>query len=818
MFLKNIVVIVLLSAITATAQDCRIQLKGVVTDFHDAAPLELAQVYIKEAGKTGTTNELGEYQIKNLCAGDYTVVVTHFSCETKTLNLSLRRDMTYNVKLEHHINDLEQVDILADVHDNHDQTQSSTRVDQETINKYSGATLGDALATVQGVSALKTGNSVVKPVIHGVYGSRVTIVNNGLRQQDQEWGLEHSPNIDVNTAANIEVVKGATALRYGGDAIGGTIIIEPERFLAMDTLKGKLISQLQSNGRGGSLTGTIGNYNNSGWYQRVTLTGKRLGDYEAPDYVLSNTGEQTFSGNLAVGYQQFEYGGSINYSYYNTELGILRASHIGNSTNLVRSINSGQPNIVRDFTYDIDPPKQQVEHHGLQLKGFKRFANLGKLEVDYAFQFNNRLEFDIRRGANAGRASLDLDLTTHTLAAYLLVDSLEDIELELGVDGLHQINEPNPATGIRRLIPDYDSQKIGGFISANKRFHSKWLVDAGVRYDLYRIAAQKFYQLSRWEDLGYDEQFPQFEVRETSTQILTNPEFDYSLLAFSAGVKYFVDDHYDFAINLSSASRAPNPSELFSDGLHHALATIELGQLDLRKERSYKLNLTAHAGKGGFNAVDIEVNPYLSLVKDYIQLVPIGLETTTRGAFPVYQYEQVDALLAGVDVGASWDIVYTELVDPEDPDGNPELFESLRLNSRFSYIYGENTTDDEPLILIPPTQFYNELVWSNGIIDNLSFTLANQSVLTQTRFPDDDYEVNIPDDQGNFQTVTVEISEAPSGFSLWNAGVSYAFAKAQLNLRVNNLLNTNYRNYLNRQRFYADDIGRDFQLQFIYNF
>jgi iron complex outermembrane receptor protein len=199
------------------------------------------------------------------------------------------------------------------------------------------------------------------------------------------------------------------------------------------------------------------------------------------------------------------------------------------------------------------------------------------------------------------------------------------------------------------------------------------------------------------------------------------------------------------------------------------------------------------------------------LIKDYIQLIPNGLETTNRGAFPVYQYEQIDAVVAGVDVGAKWDVFSREISNSATP-------EKLSLNSTFSYIYGQNRTDNEPLILLPPTQFFNELVWRNGIFKNVELKLSNQSVLKQTRFPDNDYEVSIPDDQGNITTETVMISESPDAFSLWNAGVGYAFAKAKINLRVNNIFNTNYRNYLNRQRFYADDIGRDIQIQFIYNF
>ncbi|KQC34181.1 TonB-dependent receptor [Nonlabens sp. YIK11] len=808
----GIVAAMLFFAVTVNAQDCRIELKGTITDFHDGEPLAFAQLYIKDLQKGTSTNEKGEYVLRNLCAGDYDMVITHFECETKTVRISIRDDMVQDFTLEHHINDLDQVKVVADIHDDHESTQSSTRIDEKTINEYSGATLGDALATVQGVSVLKTGNSVTKPIIHGLYGSRVAIVNDGLRQQDQEWGVEHAPNIDINSASNIRVVKGSSALRYGGDAIGGTILIDPERVIVKDTLKGKFISQLQSNGRGGSATASVGNYHESGWYQQGTLTYKRLGDYDAPDYVLSNTGSSTYAANLALGYQKFEYGGSIKYSFYDSELGILRASHIGNSADLVRSINSGQPTVINEFTYDIEPPKQAVQHHGLQVNAYKRLEGLGKLELDYTFQFNNRLEFDIRRGENAGKASLDIDLQTQTLGTYLLIDRIDDTEIELGIDGVTQANRPNADTGIRRLIPDYDSYRVGGFAGINHRPSDNWLLDAGVRYDYYNISATKFYFTSRWEGLGYDQQFPQFEVGEINNQIETVPEFGYDLFAFSAGAKYFAGDHYDFSVNLSSANRAPNPSELFSDGLHHALATIELGKLDLRKEQSYKLNFIAHkSALERSTGVDVEVNPYINFVQDYIQLIPTGLETTIRGAFPIYQYEQVNAVLAGVDVGANWNIYESAL------DGVDNL-DKLALHSRFSYIYGQNRTNDEPLINMPPAQFFNELIWSNGLVNNLELRLSNQSVLKQTRFPDNDYLTDIRIDQQTIETVLVEISESPAAYSLWNVGAGYAFAKAKINLRVNNVLNTTYRNYLNRQRFYAEDIGRDIQLQFIYNF
>ncbi|AGC77363.1 TonB-dependent outer membrane receptor [Nonlabens dokdonensis DSW-6] len=812
-----VAIALLISFCYSNAQTCDITLKGKITDFHDAQPLELAQIYVVQLQKTYISKADGTYEINGLCSGTYDLSVSHYDCDTKKLSVQLEADKIVDIKLEHHISDLDEVRVIADVHDNHSSTQSSTRIKSETIEKFSGASLGDALATVQGVTSLKTGNSVVKPVIHGLYGSRVAIVNDGLRQQDQEWGVEHAPNIDVNSANNIEVIKGASALRYGGDAIGGTIVIEPSRVISKDTLMGRAILQGQTNGRGGSATATVNNYRNSGWYQQATLTYKRLGDFESPDYILSNTGSETAAFNAALGFKKFEYGASLKYSFYDTEIGILRASHIGNAADLVTSINSGQPTIINDFTYDVDAPKQAVQHHGIQFNTYRRFAGLGKLDVDYAFQFNNRKEFDIRRGDNAGRASLDIDLQTHTIAGHLLIDSLEDFTVQIGTDAMYQLNSPDAATGVRRLIPDYTAYRLGGFTSALYEPNEKWILDAGVRFDYYQIDADKFYLQSRWEDLGYDTQYPQFEVNEQGNQILTNPVLDYNLLAFTAGAKYFFSDHYDLGINLSAANRAPNPSELFSDGLHHALATIELGSLDLEKEQSFKINTNFHVQEGKF---DFEVNPYLNRVQNFIQLIPTGVETTNRGAFPVFEYEQVNALLYGIDAHATYDF-YTRKPSKEMKSNPNEIIYNLKklisLSTSFSYIHGTDTSNDQALIDMPPVQIQNDVIWHDVADTGINFQLTHQYVWQQNRFPDNDYEVLVPLDDGTFENRTVQISQTPEAYSLWNAGISYAFAKAKLSITSNNIFNTSYRNYLNRQRFYADEVGRDIQVQFIYN-
>jgi iron complex outermembrane receptor protein len=801
------------------SQTCNFTLQGTVKDYHDGKPLELAQVYVISLQRTFTTAQDGTFTINGLCAGDFNLIVSHIDCDPKEVSISISADKRITVLLEHHVQELAQVNVIADVHNDKMTTQSTQRIDDKTLRSYSGASLGDALSSVAGVTTLKTGNSVVKPVIHGLFGSRVAIVTNGLRQQDQEWGVEHAPNIDLNAANNIEVVKGASALRYGGDAVGGTIIINPSRVIAKDTISGNLIAQGQTNGRGGSTSATINNYRESGWFQNGTFTYKRLGDFESPDYVLSNTGSETRAVNLRAGFKKFEYGIDLTYSYYDSEIGILRASHIGSVSDLISSINSRQPLRISSFTYDVNAPKQDVTHHSIQLNAFKRFSNLGKLTFNYGFQLNNRLEFDIRRGDNAGNASLDMDLMTQNAALHLLIDRWADTKIELGLDGAYQLNEPNPATGVRRLIPDYTSIKTGGFISAQHNLSEKWLLDGGLRFDYYNIDADKFYLNTRWESLGYDEQYPEYEVNVQGNQILTNPQLDFNLWAFTVGAKHIFNEHYDLSINLNTANRAPNPSELFSDGLHHALATIELGRLDLEEEQSFKVNTVFHLNKAG---IDLNINPYINFVNNFIQLEPTGVELTTRGAFPVFQYRQINARLYGVDLNVRYDILKSVSINGSDIANISGNLESDRrligLQADFAYIHGTDTETDVALIDMPPAQFQLQATWYNALFNKLDFRAAFQQVWEQTRFPDLDYDVEVVNDQGVREERRVLISQPPSAFSLVNLGLDYTISNTELHLTANNILNTNYRNYLNRQRFYADEVGRDIQLQVIYNF
>ncbi|WGK64526.1 TonB-dependent receptor [Croceiramulus getboli] len=784
------------------AQNCNLSIEGTVQDFHDGDPLFNATIIWNDGEGATVTNFDGTFSITDLCPGKYTLFIQHPRCNDETFELDLQQSIERTFRLEHHTEELMEVTVSGEKYGDETQSGNEVKLSADQLESFSGGSLGDALSSLPGISSLNTGSTIVKPVIQGLHSSRIILINQGTRLEDQEWGVEHAPNIDLNSAGNVTVIKGAAALRYGGDAVGGVIVTDARIAPVKDTLYGKTILNARTNGRGTSLSSNLIRAWASGWYAKAQGTLKVLGDQEAPDYVLSNTGLREKNFSLGFGLNEFDYGFDVYYSLFDAEIGILRASHVGGVSDLVRAINSEAPNFQEDFTYDINAPKQNARHHLARLSVFKRFESAGKLSLDYSFQSNNRLEFDIRRGDDRDKPALDLLLTTHKINANFVADAVSTMKHFFGLSAGYQENFPDPDTGVRRLIPDYERWDFGAYASTEYAWNDRLALDAGIRYDFQRIDAQKFYQTSRWEERGYQEDFGDRVLETFDNQLLVNPVFDFNNFSATLGLRYQLKNDWILKSNFSWATRAPNPAELFSDGLHHSAAIIELGDLRLEQEQSFKWSA---AFEGSQAALSWSVSPYLNKINNFILLQPIGVEQTTRGAFPVYEYSQVDALLAGVDISASYTI--------------SDLWKA---RSSLAYVYGQDQTLDRPLIDMPPANWTSSLHYQQSDWNNFRVSVTNQTVFEQNRFPDNDFTATIIEDGAQVER-RVNVSQPPEAYSLFHLAASMTFAVTEksmmeVGLGVDNVLNTEYRQYLNRQRYFVDDLGRNFSLQLKINY
>lgn len=782
------------------AQQCTFTFKGKITDFHDNTSIIGASVHIKNLNKYTSSNTDGLFEFKNLCAEKLVIEIKHIACDTKTITINLDKNIYKEIFLEHHLNELNEV--VVKTTSKTEITSIEQSLKKETINNFTDKSLGDALNTLSGVSSLNTGNSIVKPMIHGLHSSRLLIINNNVRMFDQEWGDEHAPNIDVNASERIAIIKGANTLKYGSDAIGGLILIKPKKYVVKDSLFGSTITSFNTNGLGGNLNSEIVKTYKSGFYTKLQANYKQFGDFSTPNYNLTNSGLRNINASLRIGYNTYEKGFSAYYSFVNNQFAILQSSHIGNVNDLVNAINSLQPRVTEDFSYDINFPKQTIYHHLGKIEGYKRFKDLGKLSVQYDVQLNRRKEFDLRRGGRQNTPVIDLRLFTNTLQTNLEVDYFDDFKIDTGVLIRYQQNDAVAGTGTNPLIPDFDKYEAGLFSVVNYNLNESTEISAGLRYDFSSINARKRYNITDWnETYNYDELFPEFETgRVEGTRIFTNPNYTFHNISASLGLYKSFNNDVSLLVNYGLASRVPNPSELFSDGLHHSAARIETGLLTMDKEIANKFIISLEKVNNNFG---FSISPYYKHINGFIQLIPVGITTTIRGAFPVWEYNQINAQIFGVDI-----------------DVNKQITEKFNYLGSLSLLQGDNLTEDIALIHMPSTNFTNTISYQNEKLNQLTISLNQKTVLQQNRFPDYNFNTFNAILQ---EDVFVDISTTPPTYTVFNLQSSAVFKMNKKNslkieFNVENVFNVACRENLNRLRYFADELGRNFNLKLKYNY
>ena len=482
MFSKKYVLFLVLSIAIfhCNAQNCILKVKGHVFDEASELPLSYVNVFIQELSVGTSTDEAGNFSLDSICTGEYHFIFSHIGCEAKKFHIDVTRDTILSILMSHMETSLGTVVVEGEKDDFRNQAKLS--VNRQAIEDNSNQNLSGLLENETGVYLIKNGSGISKPIVHGLFGNRLSILNNGIAQSGQQWGNDHSPEIDPYVADKITVLKGTSAIEYGG-TLGGLILVEPKRIAREPHLHGQVNYTFESNGIGNILNTRLEKYSPKiAW--RVSGTLKKYGDRKTADYFLINTGstEANFSVQLEKSWNDQLY---VDFyaSTFNTKLGVLRGSHIGNLTDLKEALQIDIPFFTEsDFSYSIDAPRQEVSHHLAKIKSKYFFEEHQILEFVAAAQINNRKEFDIRRSGLINKPALSLSQFTFNSELKYTKEFHSGWKFKLGNQNIATDNTNNPETGILPLIPDYFSWKTGlfsTFSKSNNRTH----FNLGVRYD-----------------------------------------------------------------------------------------------------------------------------------------------------------------------------------------------------------------------------------------------------------------------------------------------------------------------------------------------
>nr|WP_262921626.1 TonB-dependent receptor [Pontibacter ruber] len=737
-------------------QDCGLTLSGKVMDHDTRQPLVGATILIVEQNKATMTDEYGNYHFHHLCRGNYTLKITYIGYEEERISFRMSTSTVRNLTLHTDARMLHSVEITGSRMT--EQPQASETLSGRELAETRGLSLGESLKRLSGVSSIQTGPNVSKPVIHGLFGSRVLILNNGVRHEAQQWGDEHAPEIDPLNADEMKVVKGAAGVRYGSDAIGGIVLVNPRPLPDSTGLNGEVNLIGSTNNRMGAasamLEGKLAKLPPLSW--RVHTSAKKAGSASTPDYVLKNTGfeEQNLSATLA--YRQPRFGSEVYYSYFHSKLGVLSSAHIGSPADLFNAIQRKQPEETGDFSYAIERPYQDVTHHLLKTKAYYQTGDLGQLQLTYAYQQNIRDEYDKHRPRADGQAELHLDLATHSTDLAWEHKPVGNFSGSIGVGTLWQNNTYKN----RYFIPFFRNFTSGVFWTEKWRKGNLQL-EAGARYD--------------HKDL-------QIRKRENDSTVI-RPEYAFHNLSGSFGAMYDLGYHLTLSGNLSYASRAPHANELFAEGVHHGTATYEQGDPNLKSEHA--TNAVATVNYHSNRRLNGEVSVYRNFIQDYIYLQPTGeVIQTIRGAFPLANYQQTDATFWGVDLSLQYNFT-----------------DRFMLESKGSLVRAENSRDGSYLPFIPADRIDNSLRYQLGTMGSgrLTGTYVSLGALTVAK-------------QHRADAQSEPFILPPDGYFLVHAeaGTTVKIGTQLLEVGItgNNLLNTTYRDYQNRLRYYADEVGR----------
>ncbi len=647
-------------------------------------------------------------------------------------------------------------------------SQSAIVLSGDALAREVGNNIGDTLARLPGLSNASFGQNVGRPVIRGLQGGRVGVLNDGMNSFDASAvSQDHAVATEPFLADRIEVLRGPNTLLYGSGAIGGVVNIVTDVIpvdIPEEGYEGRAL--LQGNTAADEFLGIArldagaGNFamHVNGFYRRSD-------DYEIPgpaelypDEDHDEDHDEDMSGVLENSFLDNE-GGSIggawlgdtwrfglSATFYDSDYGIPGAhSH---------SHGEEHDDDHDDEGHDHEEEEEENVTIGLEsnrydgvISAVDPFSGIADLELKIAATDYTHTEFE---GAETGT---------------VFESDTWDIRLEMGhtpwgawqgTFGAQWIDNDFSAVGDEAFVPPSTTETAALFWVESAEY-GDWKFDVGLRYEDTEVDASPF-------PGGREPTFPDREPLPLTR--------DFQPFSISGGVVWHATESSHLAFAIAQAERAPNAGELYSDGPHIATQSFVIGDPDLQIESNlhYELSWRLHQGP-----VTGSVTLYHDDFSDYIFEQDTGLEVEE---LPLYFWEQQDAEFTGVELELRWDL-------GRNAWGHWQAF-------GFYDQVRATLANGEPVPRIPPNRFGLGMDWDRGAFaGNVMWIHAG----THDRTAD-------------FETPT-------PGYDLLNAEISwYVSAMPELGLEVflqgQNLLDEDIRNSTSFLKDQAPQIGRNF--------
>ena len=584
----------------------------------------------------------------------------------------------------------------------------------------------DAIAKQPGVAQITTGSGISKPVIRGLGYNRIVVMNDGIRQEGQQWGDEHGIEIDGQNVNSVEILKGPASLMYGSDAMAGVLIFHGAPILPEGEMQGTVSTEYQTN------NGLIDYSLNFAGNKKGFVWNARFSDKYAHAYKNKYDGYvpgSQFSeraGHLMAGVNRPWGHSHLTLSAFHQTPSIIE----GERDSLTGNLESQISNLK---SYSKTLPFQQINHYKVVWDNSFNLSN-GYLKAIVGYQQNRRQEYE----ESEDDYELFFKLHTMTYDVRYLSQEWNGWKIAGGVNGMWQ---QSLNLGEEALIPEYKLFDIGGYATVSKNLDNLTL-NGGLRYDYRHI---------------------DFNTR------------NFSALTGSVGAVWNVCRHTNIRLNLARGFRAPNMSELGSDGVHEGTQRYEIGNADLKPEYSWQADLGVDLST---QYVSAQIALFANRIENYIFAQHVSTEV--EPGFRTYRYTQGDARLLGFEAGIDLHPIHR-----------------IHFQNSFAIVDAQQMHADEEARYLPMTPAPR---WTS----ELKFELTHHNHVTfNNAYVALGLECNL--EQNHYYKVDDTETRTPSYTLLsLSAGTDIMIRKkkwAEIYITADNLLNRAYQNHLNRLKY-----------------
>ncbi|MDB5222662.1 MAG: hypothetical protein JWN83_1329 [Chitinophagaceae bacterium] len=785
-------VVFILTSLRSSSQNAArggVTLSGKITDSKTGTVLISASIYIADLKAGTTTDQDGNYILRNLPQGTYLVEGGYVGYKNLLKTVTLTQNTTLDFAMDVSITEVNEVVVTGT-----SRAMSIRRnpipiisINKQFLQQNLSTNIIDAIARVPGINAVTTGPNVSKPFIRGLGFNRILTLYDGVRQEGQQWGDEHGIEVDQNTVDKVEVVKGPASLIYGSDAVAGVVNLLPPNPPAEGKTISEIVNEYQTNNRLIENSAMLAGHTNSFvWMGRISH--KLATNYTNKiDGRVYNTGfaETDISGlagvNKSWGYSHF--GFSIFDDLQEIPDG-SRDSATRKFTKQITEADTVRP-IVTDrelISYHIPVLHQHVQHYRMYTANSFRVGG-GRLALNLAYQKSIRREFSHPEIIVPG---LYLILNTVSYDAKYNFAQKNGWGITAGINGMYQNN--NAEKGTEFIIPSYHQFDIGPFIFITKTIKDLELA-GGLRYDTRSFTNKELFTTPD-PVTGFDKPVP------GSTPGADQPFFAYqhtfSGISGSFGLSYRFSDHVTGKFNIGRGFRAPNISEISANGVHPGTNTYQLGNLNFKPEFNLQEDIGINYNTPHFT-LDAEIfnNNITNYIFNSKLLNGQGQDSIIVPGNETFQFLQGKAQLYGAELSL---------------DIHPHPLDWLHFENSLSVVYGTNkdasnltkiNDSSKYLPFIPPLHTFSEL---RANMKRVSKGIANGFAKIQL----DHYAAQ------NRAYLAFGTETPTPGYSLVNAGIGADITNRKGNTVLifsvmgNNLFDVAYQSHLNRLKYFED--------------